>query len=174
MKKLLVILFAWFSFMGLALAGTPVDLNTANQAQLESVKGIGPAKAKAILEYRAKSGPFKSVDDLDNIKGFGKKSIDKMRSEITVGGGARAADVKPAEVKAPDTKASSKAVDVKAATPAAAEVKAPDTKADKAAEKAKAKADKAAEKAKAKADKASAKATDVAAEPKVDAKKIGK
>ncbi len=93
MKKLLVVLFAilslsLFGFSSSALAA--VNLNTATKAELESVKGVGPAKADAIIAYRAKT-PFKSVDDLDNVKGFGKKSIDKIRSEVTVSGTSKAA-----------------------------------------------------------------------------------
>lgn len=87
MKRfLLTVLASFFLMAGSAFA--VVDLNTANQAQLESIKGIGPSKAKAIMDYRAKNGPFKSVDDLDKVKGFGKKTIDKMRAEVTVGGSA--------------------------------------------------------------------------------------
>ena len=61
MKKLLVMLASVFAF---STAFAAVDLNTATQQDLETVKGIGPAKSKAILEYRSKNGPFKSVDDL--------------------------------------------------------------------------------------------------------------
>lgn len=72
----------------LSLAAAPalavVNLNTATQSQLESVKGIGPAKAKAIIEYRTKNGPFKSVDELTKIKGFGKATVQKLRAEFTV------------------------------------------------------------------------------------------
>lgn len=82
MKKLLLIIAIWFASIGSVMAA--VDLNTATQAQLESVKGIGPVKAKAIVEYRARNAPFKSLDDLGNVKGFGKKTVDKVRSELTV------------------------------------------------------------------------------------------
>lgn len=80
--KLLLLVVACFAFFGTAWAAA--DLNTATRAQLESVKGIGPAKAQAIIAFRSKHGPFKSVDELDKVKGFGKKSIDKVRAEITV------------------------------------------------------------------------------------------
>jgi competence protein ComEA len=83
MKKFIAILAACFAFSVPAFAA--VDLNTASQADLESLKGVGPAKAQAILEYRQKSGPFKSVNDLENVKGFGKKSVDALRAEVTVG-----------------------------------------------------------------------------------------
>lgn len=116
MKKLLLVLFACFAFMGLAFAGAPVDLNTATQTQLDTVKGIGPAKAKAIIEYRTKNGPFKSVDDLEKVKGFGKKSVDKLRSELTVGK-TGAVEAKTSEPKGNVTKAAgAKAADVKADT----------------------------------------------------------
>ena len=92
MKKLLVALFAFFAFSGLAMAA--VDLNTATVEQLDTLKGVGPAKAKAIVEYRTKNGPFKSVDDLEKVKGFGKKSVDALRAELSVGGAAAPAEAK--------------------------------------------------------------------------------
>ena len=98
MKKLLLVLIACFAFMGAAFAADPVDLNSANPAQLEAVTGIGPVKAKAIVEYRTKHGPFKSVDELQKVTGFGKKSVDKLRSEVTVGG------VKATETRTGDKK----------------------------------------------------------------------
>jgi len=104
MKKLLVIFAMCFAFAGMSFAA--VDLNSATQAQLESVNGIGPVKAKAIVEYRAKSGPFKTVDDLDKVPGFGKKTVDKVRAEVSVGGGAapKADKGKPADAKKADVK----------------------------------------------------------------------
>lgn len=114
MKKLLLALFACFAFIGTAYAAEPVDLNTATAAQLESVKGIGPAKAQAIIAYRTKNGPFKSVSDLEKVDGFGQKSVDNMRKEITVKGAAPAkADVKASDAKA----ATAKTADVKQAQP---------------------------------------------------------
>lgn len=62
-----------------------VDLNTATQAQLEGVSGIGPSKAKAILDYRSKNGGFKTVDELDKVPGFGKATLDRIRGELAVG-----------------------------------------------------------------------------------------
>ncbi len=82
MKKLLLSLFVSLSISGPALA--VVDLNTASREELESVKGIGPVKAEAIVEYRKHNGPFRKVDDLKEIKGFGDKSVDKLRHELTV------------------------------------------------------------------------------------------
>ncbi len=61
-----------------------VNLNTATQSELEAVRGLGPAKAKAIIAYRESKGGFKSVDDLGNVKGFGKATVDKLRAELSV------------------------------------------------------------------------------------------
>ncbi|OGT18370.1 MAG: competence protein ComE [Gallionellales bacterium RIFCSPHIGHO2_02_FULL_57_16] len=82
MKKLLLILIAFFTFFGMAMGA--VNLNTANKAALEAVNGVGPKKAEAIIAYREKNGPFTTVDDLKNVNGFGDESVAKMRSVLTV------------------------------------------------------------------------------------------
>lgn len=64
-----------------------VNINTATQSELEAVRGVGPAKAKAIITYRETNGNFKSLDDLDKVKGFGKASIEKLQEELTIGSG---------------------------------------------------------------------------------------
>jgi competence protein ComEA len=89
MKKLLGSLILGLLFSVSVWAA--VDLNTATQSELETVKGIGPAKAKQIVEYRQKNGPFKSVDALADVKGFGKASVARFKGELMVGGDAKAA-----------------------------------------------------------------------------------
>lgn len=84
MKKLSARLIALLMLMS-APAWSAVNINTASQSELEAVKGLGPAKAKAIIAYREKHGGFKSVDELDNVKGFGKASVEKLRPELSVG-----------------------------------------------------------------------------------------
>ncbi len=104
MKKLLVMLASVFAF---STAFAAVDLNTATQQDLETVKGIGPAKAKAIVEFRGKNGPFKSVDDLAKVPGFGAKSVASMKPDLAVGAAkpaAPAAAAKPAAPAAPAAK----------------------------------------------------------------------
>jgi competence protein ComEA len=56
-----------------------VNLNTADAAALEDLPGIGPAHAKAIIEGR----PYKSIDDLERVKGLGKARIDKLKDLVT-------------------------------------------------------------------------------------------
>lgn len=76
------------------ISGTPTDtggtnsgkinLNKANENELQNLPGIGPSKAAAILEYRETKGPFKSVEDLKNISGIGDKTFEKFKDLITV------------------------------------------------------------------------------------------
>ena len=65
-------------------AATIVNLNTATQAQLESLPGVGAKAAERILEYRQKNGQFKKVEDLMNVKGFGEKTFLKLKPRLTV------------------------------------------------------------------------------------------
>jgi len=99
MKKLLLAFITFVISTSIAMAA--VNLNTATKDDLDKVKGIGPVKAQSIIDYRKKNGPFKSVDELENVKGFGSKSVNKVRSELTVNG---VTNTKPATVKATDKK----------------------------------------------------------------------
>ncbi len=86
MKKIFLILVVFFGFNLSVLAG--VDINTASQADLESVKGLGPVKAKAIIEYRNKYGMFKSVEELANVKGIGAGILKQLGDQVSVQEGA--------------------------------------------------------------------------------------
>jgi competence protein ComEA len=67
-----------------AFAG-PVDINTADAKTIaRELKGIGLARAKAIVEYREKNGPFRSADDLSRVKGLGARVIEQNRANIRI------------------------------------------------------------------------------------------
>ncbi|WP_227396790.1 helix-hairpin-helix domain-containing protein [Jeotgalibacillus aurantiacus] len=61
-----------------------VNLNTADQAELETIPGVGPAKALAIIEFRESNGAFKEIEEIMNISGIGEKTFDKLKESITV------------------------------------------------------------------------------------------
>ncbi len=87
----------------------PVNLNTATSAELQQVPGIGPATAEKILQARKSYGRFKSVNDLQAIRGIGPKKLDKMRKYLTVGAPPqtnKTASQAAANGKAPPTKPS--------------------------------------------------------------------
>ena len=60
------------------------DINTASQTQLESINGIGPSKATAIIAYRTEHGPFKSIQELTNVSGVGPKTAEKIAAAAYV------------------------------------------------------------------------------------------
>lgn len=85
MKRLLQLALALvFTAPLMAIAG-PVDVNTADAATISAeLKGIGMTKAKAIVEYREKHGPFKSPEDLSLVKGIGDRTVEINRDDIRV------------------------------------------------------------------------------------------
>ncbi len=113
MKKLFSMLVLWFLAMQCAFA--VVNINTATEAELDQLPGIGLVKAKAIIAERNKSGDFKSIDDIKRVKGIGDATFDKLKTEITVGG----ANSAPA---APAGKHAAKPAAAAAASPAASAV----------------------------------------------------
>lgn len=68
----------------LAAPAAPINLNTASAAELEALPAIGPVTAQAIVDYRTANGPFTSVDALDQVKGIGAATLDKLRDFVTV------------------------------------------------------------------------------------------
>ena len=81
MKKFL---FAALSLLTASLSLAAVNINTASPSELEALPGIGPAKAKAIVDYRQQHGAFKSVEELKNVKGIGEGIFSKLKAEATV------------------------------------------------------------------------------------------
>ena len=100
-----------------AIAAVMVDINRADAAtMIANWKGIGEKKAKAIIAYRKKNGPFASINDLSNVKGIGEGLIKKNRKYMSVKGGAKAtkksttakSTKKPADQKSTKKKSSTK------------------------------------------------------------------
>jgi competence protein ComEA len=83
LKSSLLALSFLFSLSALAES---VDINAADASTLAgAIKGIGPARAAAIVQYRNEHGPFKSVDDLKMVKGVGEKLVEANRASLKVG-----------------------------------------------------------------------------------------
>ncbi|MTD38739.1 comEA protein [Erwinia sp. CPCC 100877] len=61
-----------------------INLNQATEAQLQELSGVGQKKAQEIIRYREENGGFKTIEDLKNISGFGDKTFEKLKDNITV------------------------------------------------------------------------------------------
>lgn len=73
-----------FLTAGGVFAAEAININTATQQQLETLSGVGPATAKAIIKHREQAGDFKTVDAITGVKGIGDKKLAKFVNEITV------------------------------------------------------------------------------------------
>lgn len=90
-KKTLAALALCFAMALPAFAATPVNVNKADaQTIAASLGGIGMSKAQAIVAYRDAHGPFKSIDDLGNVKGVGAKTLARNRDAIRLSGATAA------------------------------------------------------------------------------------
>lgn len=95
-KTLLTLVFVQFAFTVPTYAGDMladevaenqrivININTADEAALRSLPGIGSSKAKAIIEYRELYGDFTSITEITNVKGIGNKLLEKLKSQIAV------------------------------------------------------------------------------------------
>ena len=64
--------------------GTKVNINTANQSELDSLPGIGPALAQRIIDFREENGNFNSIEDIQNVKGIGDSKYENIKDKIVV------------------------------------------------------------------------------------------
>lgn len=62
----------------------PINVNSATEQELVFLPGIGQSKAKAIIEYRQKNGPFKTLSELERVPGIGKKTIEKLAPYVNL------------------------------------------------------------------------------------------
>ena len=69
---------------GAATPGAPINLNSASDADLETLPGIGPALAQRIIAYRTQHGSFRSVDELRNVSGIGDAKFAEIKDLVTV------------------------------------------------------------------------------------------
>lgn len=81
--RTLAVLLLWLC---LALsAWAAVDINTATEAELQNLPGIGPTKARAIVEDRRANGPFRSLEELGRVKGIGEKTVAELKGAAMAG-----------------------------------------------------------------------------------------
>ena len=89
-----LVLFLFLAVFACALlvhAAELVNINTADQASLETLSGIGPSKAQAIITYRTQNGPFAKIEDIMNVSGIGTATFNNIKDYITVSGSGSAA-----------------------------------------------------------------------------------
>ena len=97
MPKKTKIAFVFLLCLGMALSSVSVlaqkpnpattekiNLNAASAEQLESLPGIGPVTAQRIVDYRAKVGKFKRIEEIINIKGVGEKKFEKIKDRLVI------------------------------------------------------------------------------------------
>lgn len=82
MKKSLLPVFGLMALTSVAFAA--IDINTASEKDLSAVKGVGPTKAKSIVQYRMEHGNFKNIKGLEKVPGFSAKTVAKLSKDLTV------------------------------------------------------------------------------------------
>lgn len=77
MKKFILLLL----FLAVSLFAK-IDINSASEKELMTLKNVGPKKAQSIIEYREKNGKFKTIEELEKVKGFSKTILKSLENEI--------------------------------------------------------------------------------------------
>lgn len=65
-------------------SGAKINLNEADATKMQTINGVGQKKAEKIIDYRNQNGPFKSVDDLKNVPGFGERTVANLKPSLSV------------------------------------------------------------------------------------------
>ena len=84
MKRLVLLAAAATVCAAPALAA--VNLNTAQQSELQRTKGLDKHKAKAIIDYRNQNGPFETLEELEKVRGFDSAAVEKVKSQVALSG----------------------------------------------------------------------------------------
>ena len=84
MRKFAIGVVAFFALSSVAFAR--VNINTATESELEALKGLGPVRAQAIIDYRQKHGPFKSLKELEMVPGIATSTLDKIKDDVAIDG----------------------------------------------------------------------------------------
>lgn len=85
MRRLLAPLLLALALWARPAFADPIDVNAASADQLQTLPGIGPSKAAAIVEYRSANGKFGTLDDLLAVRGIGKATLANLRELVVVG-----------------------------------------------------------------------------------------
>ena len=113
MLRILSILFAALVWSMTALAS--VNVNTASEAELTSLPGIGPAKAAAIVQHRTQNGPFKNLSDLDAVSGIGPATLANITPMVVFASDGKPVSAAPKTTDAQKEAPKSGAININAA-----------------------------------------------------------
>ena len=72
------------AFASPTFAATLVNINTADSATLQTLNGIGPSKAQAIIDYRTQNGLFTAIEDLKKVPGIGDSKFEAIKNEVSL------------------------------------------------------------------------------------------
>jgi competence protein ComEA len=84
MKRLLLLLLASFFMTSMVFA--TININTASESELETLDGIGPTRARAIVDYRKQHGAFRSTEELKNVPGIKEAVYIKIKEDVAISG----------------------------------------------------------------------------------------
>jgi competence protein ComEA len=83
-QTLLAVSTVLFLSFGVAFAADKININQADADELQTLSGVGPATANAIVAYREQNGDFTTVEQLSAVKGIGDKKVEKLADLVTV------------------------------------------------------------------------------------------